>query len=245
MTGQAERARLGAVRAARGEIGTLDIGIIPTADNITLMRAIRRFCHRYPQVKVSIHSLSTAAQVAAIHRGEIQVGFVRLPVRDDSLDIRPVLRESLIVAMPAGHVLARRRTVPLRLLAKEPFVLFPRYLAPDYYDSIISVFYAAGLRLDIAHESEHVQTILGLVLSGFGVSVLPQSIRSSSHRGVIYRPLAGVGPFVETGLVFAGGNNSSALRAFCDTVTAALVAPARARPSSQPTPRRYVRSKSP
>jgi len=222
---QAARARSLAVRAGRGEVGALSIAIVPTADNFTLMRVIRAFGARHPDVRVSIRSLSTAAQVEALHRNEIHAGFVRMPVRDPRLEARVILRESLVVALPRDHRLARHRRVPLRLVSQEPIVLFPRRLAPDYYDSLVSAFYAAGLSLNVAHESEHVQTMLGLIVSGFGISLLPESIREFQHAGIVFRPLTPAHPTVETGLVADPRNDSTTLRAFRSFVEAALAAP--------------------
>ena len=62
-------------------------------------------------------------------------GSVRPPIEpDESLRTEVVLRERTVAALPEGHPLAALRRIPLRRLAAEPLVLFPRDQAPGFHD---------------------------------------------------------------------------------------------------------------
>jgi len=154
--------------------------------------------------------------------GTLQAGFLRMPVQDDGLVVKLVSKEPLVVALPVTHRLASIRRLSLAALAEAPLVIFPRQLAPGYYDAIVSLFQRAGLHLRIAQEAEHLETILGLVAGGFGASLLPGSVRSIRSRGVIYRQLADRRPLVETAVAYRKDASSEVLRAFIAVVTASV-----------------------
>lgn len=215
---QVNRAADAARRAGQGEIGQLVLGVVPTVDSQVFTRILREFVGRYPKVQVSVQSLSTSAQIGGLRAGTLGAGVLRLPVRDDSLTVRVISREPLIAALPTGHPLARTARVSLTALADERLVIFPRHLAPGYYDTIVSLFQQAGLHLRIGHETEHGQIILGLVAGGFGVSLLPGSMRSLRPRGVVYRELTDRLPPVETAVAYRKDDASEVLRAFLAVV---------------------------
>ena len=147
--------------------------MVPTVDSQVFTQILREFVDRYPKVQVSIQSLSTSAQIGGLRAGTLGAGVLRLPVRDDSLTVQVISREPLIAALPAGHPLARTARLSLTALADERLVIFPRHLAPGYYDTIVSLFQQAGLHLRIGHETEHGQIILGLVAGGLGSRSCP------------------------------------------------------------------------
>jgi DNA-binding transcriptional LysR family regulator len=218
---QLDHAADAARRAGQGEIGQLIVSVVPTVDHEVFTRILRSFANRYPKVHVVIRSLSTAAQVQGLLMGTLQAGFLRMPVQDDGLVVRLVSKEPLVAALPVTHRLASIRRLSLAALAEAPLVIFPRQLAPGYYDAIVSLFQRAGLHLRIAQEAEHLETILGLVAGGFGASLLPGSVRSIRSRGVVYRQLADRRPLVETAVAYRKDASSEVLRAFIAVVETA------------------------
>jgi len=215
---QIDHAADAARRAGQGEIGQLVVGVVPTVDTQVFTRILRAFSARYPNVQVVIRSLNTTTQIQGLRVGTLQAGFLRLPVRDDALTIKLVSREPLIAAIPAGHRLASVGRLSLATLADEPHVIFPRQVAPGYYDMIVSLYREANLHLRIAQEAEHVQTILGLVAGGFGVSVLPGTVRNLRPRGIVFRRLSGRLPRAETAAAYRRDDPSEVLRAFAAVV---------------------------
>jgi DNA-binding transcriptional LysR family regulator len=215
---QVDRAAQAARRAGQGEIGQLLVGVVPTVDTQVFTRILRTFSARYPSVQVVIRSLNTATQLQGLRTGTLQAGFLRLPVRDDALTIKLVSREPLVAAVPVGHPLARVGRLSLAMLADEPHVIFPRQVAPGYYDLIVSLYREAKVHLRITQEAEHVQTILGLVAGGFGVSVLPATVRNLRPLGVVFRMLTGRLPSAETAVAYRRDDASEVLHAFVAVV---------------------------
>jgi DNA-binding transcriptional LysR family regulator len=212
---QVERAVRAAQRASRGEIGHLGIGFVPSADLDLLPRVLRVWRARFPHVEMELHMLLPTEQVEALRDGRIQVGFMRLPVDDTGLVVETIQRERLVAVLPAVHRLARRARIRLIDLAADAMVLFPRAMAPGYYDLLMQACGRAGFVPRVLHEEAgSIQTNLALVAAGLGVTLMPASIRSLRRAGVVYRPLVAPVPIVEMAVAYAREDQSAALLAF-------------------------------
>lgn len=110
--------------------------------------------------------------------------------------------------------------IDLAQLANAPRVIFPRRLAPTFYDIIMGCYKTAGVVPCIGQEAIPMQTIVSLVSAGMGVALVPQSLRNLRRVGVIYCALRGALPIAETGLVWRTADVSPVLAGFIDVVRA-------------------------
>jgi DNA-binding transcriptional LysR family regulator len=215
---QAERTAGRARQAARGQTGFLAIGYIPTGDLGVIPKVLGPFRRRYPQVQLELRSLPVVPQIDELRHDRLHVGFVRTPVQAPDLVVEPVYREGLILALHEKHPVARQKKIRLASLAGEPFLMFPRRLAPAYHDELIGFFRSAGFSPNVAHEVESLQTHLALVSAGLGIAILPASVREIRRTGVVYRDLAEPDFKVEMAVAYLERNRSEVLRAFLDVV---------------------------
>jgi DNA-binding transcriptional LysR family regulator len=185
----ADRATERARRAARGELGELRIGFVGSAIYAVLPEAVRTFRGRRPEVHISLRELPTEDQIEALRRDQIDVGFIRMAAAPEDLRMERVLREPVVAALPADHRLAAERAVGLGELDGESFVLFPRAQAPEFHDELTARLRHEGITARIAQEAPEMQTIIGLVAAGVGVSLVPASTRMLAREGIVYRPL--------------------------------------------------------
>ncbi|MPV69235.1 LysR substrate-binding domain-containing protein [Burkholderia sp. BE17] len=216
-------------RLARGEAGSLSLAFVSTADYGLLPSLLRAFGARYPQVRLQLAEATSDVQIDELVAGRIDAGLVIPPVpprHAAGLSYLPVVREPLVVAMPTSGSPAAASDAPedepvhLAEVAALPLVIFPRRLAPGFYDIITGCYGAAGETPRIGQEAIQMQTIVSLVSAGMGVALVPQSMRNLRRTGVVYRPLAGHAPVVETGLVWRTGDVSPVLAGFIDVVRA-------------------------
>ncbi|KVD03553.1 LysR family transcriptional regulator [Burkholderia ubonensis] len=211
---------------ARGETGSLALAFVSTADYGLLPSLLRAFGARYPQVRLQLEEATSDVQIEELAAGRIDAGLIIPPVpprHAAELSYLPVVREPLVLAMPAAAVPADApEDAPVRLadVAALPLVIFPRRLAPGFYDIITGCYGAAGATPRIGQEAIQMQTIVSLVSAGMGVALVPQSLRNLRRTGVVYRPLADGAPVVETGLVWRTGDVSPVLAGFIDIVRA-------------------------
>ncbi len=159
-------------RAARGEAGLLQIGFGIASILGVLPGVLLRFRRAYPRVQLQLRDMSTPDQIGALIGGDIDVGFVRRPVSDERLVMRPVLAERLVAAIgPRSPWDARRG---LRSVAAEPFIIVARTRSASFYDHVLSVCAAAGFSPVIVQEADELFTVLSLVRAGLGISLVPR-----------------------------------------------------------------------
>ncbi|MFM0335578.1 LysR family transcriptional regulator [Paraburkholderia fungorum] len=219
---------------ARGEAGALSLAFVSTADYGLLPLLLRDFGARHPRVRLELTEATSDVQVDELVAGRIDAGLVIAPLPSrhaTQLSWLPIAREPLVIAM-SSEMAARvgdpddARTewldapVSLSDVADAPLVIFPRRLAPGFYDIIMDCYGVAGLAPRIGQEAIQMQTIVSLVSAGMGVALVPQSLRNLRRTGVVYRPLRESVPAIETGLVWRTAEVSPVLAGFIEIVRA-------------------------
>lgn len=205
-----------AKRASIGESGRIVVGYLSSLAYSGITELLRAFHTRFPLVELALREMSPQAQIDGLKEGHIDVGFVRAPLREAALASTCVRREALVVAMPSDHALAARKRIPLEVLADEPFVMFPRQRGPAFFDQLITLCHGAGFTPRIVQEAPHLD-ILSLVAAGFGVSILPESVRSARRVGLALRPIVGE-PTTDLLIAWREGDESPAVKGFLSFV---------------------------
>ncbi len=197
----------------KGQLGTLKIGFVSTANYGVLPPLVRRFSNRWPKVDIQLQELTGDQQVQALQHGQIDVG---LMYRDfpDNLTSKAVHQESYVAVVPREHRLAPSLTLACRELAGEDFVFIPRHLSPNLYDAVLSLTQAAGFSPQIRQQARQMQTVIGLVAAGMGVSIVPAGMAQLGRDDVCYRSLVPETSLLTTYAVWSGDNPSSVLAAF-------------------------------
>lgn len=215
---QLEQAIQAGRQANRGETGQLAIGFVSSAAYNVLPPILQHFHQQYPSVDLVLRELTTDQQLQWLRERRIDIGFVRLPIEDEMLNLQIILREPLVVALPENHVLAAQPRVSLRSLATEPFILFPRTLAPGLYDQIISLCQQADFSPKVLQQAIQMQTIVSLVAAEMGISIVPISLQNLQRTGVVYRPLKEPTPEAAIALVWRRNDPSPTIQRFLEVV---------------------------
>jgi DNA-binding transcriptional LysR family regulator len=203
--------------AGRGEVGHLSIGAVTSAIYGIFPEVIRVFRLRHPHVHLSLHELSGNELTRSLRAGSIHVSFLRPPVDETDIEVHTITREPWVAALPAAHRFAERRRVTLRSLGEDPFVAFPRELAPGLYDQLIAMCHRAGFSPNIVQEAQ-MQTILSLVAAGIGIALVPSTLENLSRKGLVYKPLAGVKQRVNLAVAWRRDDHSPLLASFLAVV---------------------------
>jgi DNA-binding transcriptional LysR family regulator len=177
-----------------------------------LPSVIREFGQLYPQVALTLQENSTPALASAVQRDAVDVAFIRpLLAELSDLVIEPLFDEDVVIALPAGHRLMKRKSLPLQALAEERFVLFPRSIGSGLYDEIFEACRRARFSPRISHEVMQVTSIANLVAAGLGVSLVPASMQQVHTSGVAYRPIEGDAPRARMSLAYRRDDDSPAV----------------------------------
>jgi DNA-binding transcriptional LysR family regulator len=200
-------------RVHEGRVGRLRIGFVGSALLSIVPAVLQRFRAARPEVELELRERSTVEQLSALRGGEIDIGLVPLPIDDVGLDVKVLVREPAIAVLPAGHALAGLARIGLARLAAEPFVLFPRAQAPGFHDRLVDAVSREGDAPRVVQQATEMQTIVGLVAAGIGVSLVPSSVERLALPGVAYRPVIRA-PRVELAVITRRGDRSPFVRAF-------------------------------
>ena len=164
---QAAQADLQALRA--GEAGTLRVGTFQSAGARVLPEIMRRFTAQWPLIEVMLEEHDDEVVADALERGELDVGFVLLPMGDAPLETVELLRDPYVLVVAAGSPLADGPP-SLQEIARQPLVGFRSGRSTE---PIEAAFRAARLEPRWAFRSNDNQTVQGLVAAGMGSAIVP------------------------------------------------------------------------
>jgi DNA-binding transcriptional LysR family regulator len=205
------RARL----AANGKLGLLRVGFISTAGNELVPNIVRQFRDSNPEVEFSLHNILTTDQIQMLGDGSLDIGFLRLPIGEHpELDVVAVHREPFVVVTPLSHKLAKRKRVALHELSGQDFVMYERSYAPGFHDLIFGMLRDAGVIPNVCQTAGQMPTLISLVDSGMGISILPASAVKHSGASVVACEIAGKRAMSEIALAVNRGNRAAAVANF-------------------------------
>ena len=177
----------GVRRIAEGRQGLLRIAFTGTAAHTQLPRIARAVKRELPGLALEIHAdLLTAAQVAGLTDGSLDLGVLRPPTSGDALTVRTIAHEPLVLAVAADHRLAGEPVVSMADLRTEDFILFAG-AGSVVNDAVLRSCREAGFTPTVAHEAPGTAVMLPLVAADLGIALVPASVRAAPLAGVVFR----------------------------------------------------------
>jgi DNA-binding transcriptional LysR family regulator len=174
----AERLALADVQLAElgDDRGALRVGGFPSAMATLVPAAIARVVpQRVEAVEGTVEQLAAGVADGSLHVAVLFQDAAAPPREHPGLGRHELLDEPFVVAVGPEHRLARRRTVRLRELARDPWV------APSERGIVRNACIAAGFEPDIAFVARDVLAIRALVAAGLGVTLTPRLIAGHLH----------------------------------------------------------------
>lgn len=215
---QVARASREAREVAQGVRGHLQVGFAGTVMFRGLAPILRRFAQDHPSLRLSLREMSSSDQLADLLQDRLDAGFVHTARVPPGCSQILVSRQGFVACLPAGHALARRRTLALGQLVGEPFVLIDREVSPDYHDRLIALCADHGLEPDTRVALQHWLSVVAAVSQGLGVSLVPEGMRQVGLPGVAFVRLAGEVPVYDTHCLWKTDREGPALAAFLAAV---------------------------
>ncbi|WP_419793095.1 LysR family transcriptional regulator [Serratia fonticola] len=176
-----------ALQVVKGETGRLALGFGLSSFHLAPQR-VAAFRQRFPTVVVGLEDLPSERQYQLLLSGDLQAGFVRLPVVAP-LQALPLLNDRLVLAAPRTMALQEENLLAdfhrLPLLQLEPS------RGRGLSEQALRFIAAQGQRANVVQQAEDIQTLLALVAAGIGVALLPHSIAFIAPAGVDILPLSG------------------------------------------------------
>ena len=160
-----------------GAEGKIKLGYVGSTMQNVIPDLLVAFRKHHPEVRFSLKEMYNMRQIEALLSQEIDVGFVRLNEVPDELNIKPVFKDTFSLVLPENHSLSSDNFTSLSQLKHEPFILFEKDYSPAYYKSVMSIFDYGKFTPLVSHTTVHANTIFKLVENGFGIAIVPTSLK--------------------------------------------------------------------
>jgi len=174
------RSVLRELEAARGDVveqkgsigGSVTVGAIPTVAPYLLPPVLTAFSKKYSQVQLTVIEEITPFLLDRLRAGAVDVAVLALPIRGHEFESFPLLTEPLFAVLPQKHKLARRQSISLKDVRKEPFLLLRD--GHCFRENALAACDRARVHPQIVFESGQFSSLLGMVGAGMGVSLIPE-----------------------------------------------------------------------
>jgi LysR family hydrogen peroxide-inducible transcriptional activator len=183
---QMESARDDAKALSGLTLGKVSLGCMPTTGAHLLPPILTAFRKSHPKIQVQLKEESSPDLARDLEQGEVELAIL------DEAGLRPglahqmVLTEELLLALPAKHPLAWKKTLALKQVAAEPFILMKT--GHGFRQITLELYRKAGLEPKVVFESGGIETVQALVAAGLGISLVPQMV--AKFPGVAYAHIA-------------------------------------------------------
>lgn len=195
--------------------GEFRIGYISSTYHPSLMNVLKEMRIHFPFLSIQLYELPTGQQIQALEEGRLDVGIMRAPIVSTQLSTHTLFQDPFIAALPENGPAFDSNAALATYLSEQPFIFFNRDYAPFYHQKLIEICNRLGFYPKLSHEANNVHSILRLVESGAGVSILPQSLKEHyQFLRIRFTSLKDLPIYTEVVLTHKKNNDQEALNWF-------------------------------
>jgi DNA-binding transcriptional LysR family regulator len=180
---------LGVIELSSGHAGRLTVAAVPSAACGFVPQALARLAARYPGIRFRVLDGSLQATALAVLGGQADVGIGFNDSAIPGLHVEALGEDPYMLALPAAHRWAGRRSIRLQDLDDEPLLSLA---ASSGNRALLELQLAqAGVALRVTHETAHVWALIGMVEAGLGCALVPAMALRTAPPGVAAVALRG------------------------------------------------------
>jgi len=153
--------------------GTLAVGIFAGPSAWRLDEHVVAFLRQHPNVSLRLIGHNSSEIADHVRRGELEAGILVLPIDDEGLDVRPIMRDEVVYVSADPE--RTRQPATIERLATTPLIFYDAESAENdpIRRQLAERAQALGLRLQPKVEVELKDIALRLVAAGIGDTYLP------------------------------------------------------------------------
>lgn len=154
----------------------LTLGSIPALAQYKITDLLADFKSSYPQSTLDVVQAGSEELREMLRQGKCELAFIRDTgdqVDDDLVKV-PYAVDTMVAVLPATHSLAKWKTIPLRMLADESFLLIEKQTMP--YELSIRACEQSGFEPKVAYTDHRLENLFDLVGKGMGVALLMKQL---------------------------------------------------------------------
>ena len=199
---------------AAGRRGRIAFATLPSVAFGFATHALAKFKARHPLISVKLIEEQNLNILQKVIDREVDFGIGTLTTPRPELEFRALLEDELMVVLPARHRLTAKKRLTWKDLATEPLILLPRRSSVSELAQI--GFAANRLILEPAYEVSDMVTAMGMVRSGFGLTIMPRiALDELNMKGLAAAPIASPKPARSIGVITRADRPLSPAAEFC------------------------------
>jgi len=207
----AERAVTRTQAVAKGEAGSVKVAYTLTSVYDTLPAVVERVEATHRNLKLDLREVLSGDVAHPLSDGKYDLALCPRTAYPPEYERQELRREPFVAAVSIAHRHANRDHVSLSELAEELFELWPREMAPGFYDAVLSACRDAGFEPTL---DEHAagSTVWRNIAHGRGVALVVGSLIDQVPRGITLLKLADPRPVLIIDLVWHRETASPAVK---------------------------------
>lgn len=196
--------------------GLLRIGFVGSAMRHYLPPILQRCIKTFPKIKFYLDDASNQYQLDNLEKNNLDIGFIRSAKVPSFMNIKSVYQECFSVVLPKTHAIKKSNFKSMSQLAEESYILWPNQSSEMYFQKILDICSDAGFSPNISHRSLHGPSIFKLVESGFGISIIPSSLKDEKNYKIRFIDLKDIPQRTELFAVWNKDHSNDALQYFLE-----------------------------
>ncbi len=213
-----EKAKNEVKQVETGKKGEVKIGYVGSCIHTFLPDLLAKLNENFPEIHTYLSEMTSASQLLAIQKGELDVAFLRNPPLNKRFNQRLVFQENFALVLPKDHFLNETNFESMSQVANEKFILPTKSDGEIYHQLQWSICEDAGFLPQIAHETVHGHTTLKLVESGLGISLIPISFSTVTNAAIKFIELKNILQKAEITALWNPQNPNPSLRRFLEMI---------------------------
>lgn len=185
--------------------GLIRIGTFSSVAIHWLPNIIKKFKIDYPNVEYKILFGDYSEIEQWILTGYVDCGFTKLPTTPD-LDTIFLEQDQFMVVLPCKHLFFQQNKISIAAICDEPFIL----LEKNSKSEVSEIFKRCGLAPNVLFSTGDYHTIMSMVESGLGISILPELVLRRNPYNIVAKKLS-FPEYRSIGLALKDKNNCSPL----------------------------------
>lgn len=175
-------------QVARGDAGSLSIGITPSAAHSPLVESLHSFRRNHPTIELDLREMDSVDMTTALLARQLDVALMRPIVQSDKIRTTLVYEEPMVLVSRTESIFAGK-TARLEDIARHPLIGYDESVSPYFAEMVEGLFSKTNIRPNIVQKSR-LPSILTLVEAGVGVAITPASMAQAHSAALTCRPIS-------------------------------------------------------
>jgi DNA-binding transcriptional LysR family regulator len=201
---------------ARGEAGTLRLAYTHLAAHETTPALLELLSARCPELKVTAREEYGAEIPNLLLGGGCDLALIPMSTYPAGLRQRLVRREAMRLAVSTNHPLAGSEQVELSAIADERIQVWPRDMAPGFYDVVVGACRGAGFEPTLDEHRAGGAVMCSYIARGHGVGLVVSSMEHQMPPGIAMVQLAPPRPVLAINAIWPRDGEAPSVASFLD-----------------------------